>query len=119
MSATKRPISVTVLAILYVAIGTAGFLLHFPHLVEQHAFQQEDLWIEMTEAVAILSGAFLLRGKDWARWLALAWMAFHVVLSIHDYSKFAIHCLFFAVIAWYLLRREAGRYFRSAQEDAR
>jgi hypothetical protein len=117
MTAITRPVSVTVLALLYIAIGMIGFAYHFPHFHGERAFQQEDLWIELTEAVAILSGAFLLRGKNWARWLALAWMAFHVMLSIHEYPKFAIHCLFCAVIAWYFFRPGAARYFRGAPSE--
>jgi hypothetical protein len=74
--------------------------------------------VELTELTAILCGAFLLRGQNWARWLALAWIAFHVVLSMfHPFRELAIHGLFFVVIAWILFRSESGRYFRGVQVD--
>ena len=117
MNAVTRPRSITVLALLYIAIGTVGFVYHFPHFYGERTYQQEDIWIELTEATAIISGAFLLRGKNWARWLALAWMAFHIMLSIHEYPKLAIHCLFGAVIAVCLFSPSAARYFRRARSE--
>ena len=41
--------------------------------------QPEGVWVGLTELLAILSGVFMLRGQNWARWLALAWIAFHVI----------------------------------------
>jgi hypothetical protein len=107
-STLNRPLSVTVIALLYLAVGTVGFIAHFPF----GAFHREDIWIELVEVAAVVAGMFLLRGQEWARWLTLAWMALHVILSVQEYPKLAVHCLFFAVIAWCLLRREATRYFR-------
>ncbi len=112
MNANKRPISVTILACVYLVVGAIGFAYHFRELM---SLQQDSVWAELTELLAIVSGAFMLRGHDWARWLALAWMVFHVVLSaFHSSREFAVHSLFCAVIAWILLRSPATQYFRSA-----
>ncbi len=55
----------------------------------------------------------MLRGHNWARWLAIAWMGFHVGLSaFHAFHELAIHSLFFAAITWLLFRPAAARYFR-------
>jgi hypothetical protein len=110
MNGNKRPISVTVLACVYLAVGAVGFAAHFRELLARHP---DAVAIEITELVAILCGAFLLRGHNWARWVALAWIAFHVVLSaFHAIPEFVIHALFCAAIAWVLFRPEAVRYFR-------
>ncbi|HTD54828.1 MAG TPA: hypothetical protein VK670_05570 [Silvibacterium sp.] len=109
MSSSKRPVSVLVLACLYLAVGVAGFVAHFGDLR-----QTDGVWIELTEFLAIVAGAFMLRAQNWARWLALAWMAFHVVLSFRAPPQLAIHALMLALIAWLLFRPEANRYFRSA-----
>ena len=112
----KRPVSVTIVAGVYLAVGVIGFAFHFRELL---AGQHDAVWIELTEFVAILCGAFLLRGHDWARWLALAWIAFHVVLSaFHAIPELAIHTVFCAVIAWILFRTETSRYFRGARMEA-
>ena len=112
MNRNKRPISVTILAGVYLVVGAVGFAYHFRGLL---SLQQDIVWAELTEFLAIVSGAFMLRGHNWARWLALAWIVFHVILSaFHSFRELAIHALFCAVIAWILFRSQATRYFRSA-----
>jgi hypothetical protein len=111
MNGNKRPISVTILAGVYLVVGAVGFAYHFRGLL---SLQQDSVWAELTEFLAIVCGAFMLRGHNWARWLALAWIVFHVVLSaFHSFRELAIHALFCAVIAWILFRPQAARYFRS------
>lgn len=119
MNPVKRPVSVTVLACLYLAVGTLGFVGHGLEFLRKPSFQYEIVWIELTEALAILCGAFLLKGQNWARWLAVAWMAFHVVLSAFNaIGEFLIHLVFCAIIAWLLFRPVARRYFSGPKIEA-
>lgn len=112
----KRPLSVTILAWVYLAVGTIGFVYHLPELHANNALQFDGVWIELVRLLAVLAGVFMLRGHNWARWLALAWIAFHVIIgALHSFQQFAIHCLFCAVIAWLLFRSDATRYFRSGR----
>lgn len=90
---------VIVIAVLYIVVGVGGFVSHLPN-----HWQREDILIEATELVAIICGVFLLFGKNWARWLALAWMALHVVISFPVITQVAIHLCFLIVIAWVLFR---------------
>src|SRR5580704_13072675 len=114
MNASRRPVSILLLACLYIAVGAIGFSYHFPELL---SLQHDSVWIELTEFLAILSGAFMPRGQNWARWLALAWSAFHVILSAFGaFRELAVHFLIFAAIAWILFRPEARRYFRGEAE---
>ena len=109
----KRPLAVTVLAGIYLAVGVIGFVFHFRELLAGHP---DAVAIELTEFVAILCGIFLLRGANWARWLALAWIGFHIVLSaFHAIPEFAIHTVFGIAFAWILFRPESARYFRGAR----
>ncbi len=91
--------SVIVIAVLYIVVGSGGFFSHLP----SH-WQGEDFLIEATELLAIICGVFLLFGKKWARWLALAWMALHVVISFPVVTQVGIHLSFLIVIAWVLFR---------------
>ena len=110
MNTPRRPVSVTILACVYLVVGAVGFAYHFHELL---SLQQDGIWAELTELLAIVSGIFMLRGHDWARWLALAWIVFHVVLSaFHSYRELAVHGLLCATIAWTLFRSQATRYFR-------
>ena len=112
MNPNKRPLSIAILAGVYILVGATGFLYHFRQAIP---LNRDGALIEFTELVAFIAGVFLLRGHNWARWLALAWMGFHVVLrAFVPLFPFLMHCLFFAVIAWLLLRPPARRYFRGA-----
>ena len=111
----KRPLPITILGCVYIGVGAIGFAYH---LRESLAHPNDGVWIELTELVAVVSGTFLLRGHNWARWLALAWMAFHVVLSAFGgFRELGIHSLFCATIAWFLFLRDTARYFRGARID--
>jgi hypothetical protein len=112
----RRPLSITILACVYLAVGAIGFAAHFRELLAGH---QDAVAMEITELLAILCGVFLLRGDNWARWLALAWIAFHVVLSaFHAIPELVIHAVLCAVIAWILFRPAAARYFRGTRMES-
>jgi hypothetical protein len=114
MNASQRPISVTIIACLYLAVGAIAFVYHFRELL---SLQRDSFSVELTEFLAVVCGAFMLRGHNWARWLALAWIVFHVILSIvtSDHGL-VVHGLLCAVIAWILFRPEASRYFRGREQ---
>jgi hypothetical protein len=110
MSLPKRPVLIMAVACLYIAVGAIGFVRHFDTLRPP---TQEGIEIEVTEIVGLVAGIFLLRGHNWARWLAIAWIAFHVGLSaFHAWPEFMTHLAFFLAIAWILFRSEASAYFR-------
>ena len=107
----KRPLSVLIVACVYLLVGIGGFVAHFDSLLARNAFS-EGASIEATELAAVIAGMFLLRAQNWARWLALVWIVFHVVLSFGKLAELAIHCVFCAGIAWALFRPSANQYFR-------
>jgi hypothetical protein len=108
----KRPFSIVVVACVYLAVGVVGFAYHFPELWARHP---DAVGIEVTELAALVCGVFLLRRQNWARWLALAWMAFHVALSaFHPLGELAVHVAFLVMFGWVLLGREANRWFSRA-----
>ena len=102
----RIPLSVIVIACLYLIVGIGGVVAHFKDLRAP-----DGIWIEIIECLAIVCGAFLLRARNWARWLAVAWMAFHVALSFGSLPKLAIHSLFLVLIACALFHPGAGRFF--------
>jgi hypothetical protein len=121
VNSSPRPLSVAILAWVYIGVGTVGFFAHMPRSLAWNMFRFDVVWIELLELSAVISGIFLLRGNNLARWFVLAWMAFHVILSGLEASHgfkirgFAVHSLFCAVIAWILFRPAAARYFRSTR----
>jgi hypothetical protein len=117
VTAIKRPLSVTIVAWLYIVVGTGGFVSHGAE-IPGSGLHVDTIEAELVELFAIVCGVFMLRGHNWARWLASAWMGFHVILSIfRNWREFAVHAVFFTVIAWYLFRSEAANYFRGERID--
>lgn len=108
----KRPISVTILGYLLIAVGAIGIAYHFGEFNASRP--GEYVWVLIVRLIAIVCGVFVLRGKDWARWLSIAWIAFHVILSFfHSIGQVAVHALFLAVFAVLLFRATANQFFRA------
>lgn len=110
-----RPWRITFIAWLFVIAGLADIGFNLRGLTQQ-PFHYDSLWPIGLGIVAIVCGFLLLRGKNWSRWLAVAWLAFHVVVaSLGSMGKFAVHGLLLAVIAYFLFNQEAAAFFRPAQ----
>lgn len=107
----KRPLYVTIIAWLYILTGVAWFAYRSPEI---KGFDEDLVWSGLTCLAAIVCGIYMLRSQNWARWLALAWMAFHVILSLfHALPQLALHAVFLAILAFFLFRPAATRYFRA------
>ena len=109
----KRPLSVIVVSILIAAAGALGFAYHLPELNIRHPFQNDVAWVELIRVVAIVCGVYMLLARNWARFLALGWIGFHVVVSaFHSWQQLVFHAMLFAVFAYVLYRPSATAYFR-------
>jgi hypothetical protein len=109
----RRPLSVSVLSLLLIAAGTVGLLYHFQELNPQHPFENSAVWLELVRLLAIVAGVFMLRGQNWARWLAIAWIAFHAMVgAFHSFGQFAFHAVLCMVFTYILQRPLAAEYFR-------
>jgi nicotinamide riboside transporter PnuC len=104
----KRPLSVTIIAWIYIAVGAVSFVYGFP----LHGVHSDDLLAE------IVAGIWMLRGENWARWLAIAWIVFHIGLSaFHGLREMAVHTAFGIAIAIVLFRPNAASYFSLKAES--
>lgn len=111
----KRPIAITSLSWLYIAVGVLGTAGHYGNFWTHKPTVSEFAWITTLGAAAIIAGAFMLRGHNWARWLALAWMAAHVVISVfHPLQELIVHCALLVLFSYLLFRREARMYFSAS-----
>lgn len=109
----KRPLSVTVVGWLYIATGAMALVFHLTEWKPQHPFQYDIILMALVNLIAVVSGVYILRGTNWARWLALAWIAFHVALSVfHPWSELVMHSLLCLAVGYFLFRQPAAQYFR-------
>lgn len=112
MSALKRPYEVTVAGWLFVVIGILNTAWH----LWKGTFDRWMLAILFLTVSAIVAGVFLLRGARWARWLALAWLAFHVAVSaLTSLWDGLPHAVLLLVFGYVLLGPPTAQYFRQPQ----
>ena len=112
----RPPIAVILVIAVYLLVGVMGFVYHFRELTAGH---QDAIAIELTELTAVIAGVGLLMRKNWARWLALVWVVFHVVLSLfHPLRELMIHVALCLVIAWLLFRPGTATWFRERQAES-
>jgi hypothetical protein len=115
---SKRPLSITIIGWLFIATGIVGIAYHATELKADRPFPYDVIWVCLVRLLAILCGAFVLRGSNWARWMLLVWIAYHVILSaFHSLSELIIHGLLFAVVIYFLFRPQASAYFRAARNE--
>jgi hypothetical protein len=107
----KPPVSIMVVSWLLIVGGAFGIASHVKEFHLQH-LQNDMLWIVLTNVTAIVCGLFMLRGSNWARWIAMVWLAFHVIISSDSGAKLAVHGLLFAVFGYLLFRAPASEFFR-------
>jgi len=109
----QRPISITLIGGLFIAAGAVGLAYH---AAEFRTLRPLEYTLAcFVRLLAIVGGAFLLRGHNWARWVLLAWLAYHVVLSVlHTPVELIMHGVLLAVIAYFLFRPKAAAYFKPA-----
>ena len=102
----RPPLAVLIIGCLYILMGAVGFVYHFRDLATEP-------WIEAVRLLAIVAGVFLLRGHNWARWLTIAWMAFHVWVGwLNSWQQAAMHAVFLVVITGLLVWGPGARTFQ-------
>ncbi|HZV60138.1 MAG TPA: hypothetical protein VFF42_07335 [Candidatus Eremiobacteraceae bacterium] len=110
----KRPIPVTILGYLFIVAGLVGLAYHLSE-------RPLDRWvalISLIRIIAVVGGVFLLKGHNWARWLMLGWLAFHVgVSAFHSLSDCIAHAVLLLAVAYFLLTPPDSKYFQASSSE--
>ena len=102
-----------IIAWVFIVVGGGALLYHVREVRFSPAVNYDAVWVCLLRLLALLGGVFLLRGRNWARWLLALWMAFHVGLSVlHSTRELMMHLLLFGLIGYFLFRPVANAYFR-------
>jgi hypothetical protein len=123
---TPRPISITIISWLFIAGGIISIgadLLPFVgvNISTGPSDFQSLTFLELTmtlsvRLLALVCGVFMLYGFNWARWLLVAWMGFHIVVSIMNSPvQLIMHTTLFSIILFSLFRPKASIYFNSVK----
>jgi hypothetical protein len=113
--ARARPWSVIVVGVIFLALGVLDITRGLAPLIASAPhwhMATDDAEVLLIGVAAIVGGVYVIRGRNWARWLLAVWMAFHVAISIGQPTKLVAHLAIFGFIAFLLFRPRASGYFR-------
>jgi hypothetical protein len=109
-----RPWSLIAVAVIFLALGVLdiarGLAPLFASAPRWH-MAADDVEVLAVGIAAIVGGVYLLKGRNWARWLLAVWMAFHVAISIGQPKQLVAHLAIFGFIAFLLFRPGASASF--------
>lgn len=116
--AVRTPIpSVLAVGLLFLALGVLDVWRGVAPLLGSArplALAGDDVLVLAIGVAALIGGAAVLRGRNWARWLLAGWMALHLVISAGRPAALAGHLLIFGGVAFLLFRRPASAHFRAS-----
>jgi hypothetical protein len=106
-----RPLPVTLVSYLFILAGAMGIIYHATELSEIQS-RPEVIWVLLVRLFAIVGGVYALKGANWARWLLVLWITYHVVISFyHTTTEMATHLVFMILILLALFHKNANQYF--------
>jgi len=125
---SKRPLSITAIGCAFICVGCVSLVAGVSRFIGDLAHPgprgpgAHDLldlaFVTGSALLAAGAGAFVLRGRTWARWLCAAWLGFHVILSIaHPINELAVHSLLFVGISYLIFRPQVSAYFRGTRAE--
>jgi hypothetical protein len=109
----KRPIAVILVSVLFVLTGCMGIAYHAKEFFDPTYTPIQLVLVLFVRVLAVLCGVFLFYGFNWARWLAIVWLLYHVVLSaFHSTSELVMHIVFLALVSVLLFIPVSNRFFQ-------
>ena len=107
----NRPLSIILISGLFIAAGVIGIIYHASELKDL-ATPDVSL-VFFVRMLAIIGGIFTLRGANWARWLLVVWIVYHVILSFfHSTEEVIMHFILAIVVVVSLFHPKANFYFK-------
>ncbi|HLO59530.1 MAG TPA: hypothetical protein VK179_12360 [Bacteroidales bacterium] len=109
----KPPVPVLLVAVLFIFAGIMGVVYHWRDFNDPQMGLNESLLAVAIRVLAVICGILLLLRFNWSRWLAVAWLLYHVILSaFHSTSELLVHIAFLIAVSLLLFLPSSGAYFR-------
>ena len=103
-----RPRSITIISWLFIIFGSIALLSGVLPIRDL----MSHWYVHLSRILMIVAGVFMLKGQNWARWLLVLWIAFHIVISaLHSILFLLMHVAIFSVILYFVFRRQSSTYF--------
>lgn len=108
-----RPLPVIIVSILFIVAGAVGFIYHFKEFFEPDVKLLEVLFIQFVRLTAIACGILLFMSVNWARWLAVIWLLYHVIIgAYHSTSQMITHIVVLLIVVVLLYLPKSTAFFR-------
>lgn len=116
----SRPISVTIVAWFVIALNLLSGIIILAAFLKSPNPDYQFAFGCLGSVVAIVCGFFMLKGKNWSRWLYIAWCAAGLAFALATVEPLmlvpgAVKTL---IIAFFLFRSSANAYFRGPTTTA-
>ena len=106
----RRPLSITIISWIFIVFGSIALLSGVVPLADL----KSHWYVHLSRILQIVAGVFMLYGRNWARCLLVAWVAFHIVVgAMHGIVTLLMHVVIFSVILFFLFRPPASSYLSS------
>jgi len=120
----RRPPSITIIGWLFIVVGIAGLVWGLLPTLEAAAAGRpiefrvaEEGIASLSRILAVVGGVGLFFRFNWARWLLVVWMVFHVwVAAVHSLSELVMHVVVFTTVIVFLFRPQVAGYFLTPKE---
>lgn len=113
----KRPVPVIIVAILFILAGCVGLAYHVKELSEQNQNLYETIWILLLRMLAVACGVLLLCRINFGRWLTIAWLVYHCIISaFNSTSEMIAHIAFLVLVSVLLFLPVSSAYFHNKKK---
>jgi Trk-type K+ transport system membrane component len=110
----KVPITILIVSILLIIVGGAGFISHLRDFINTQEKLYVTILVQLLRILAIISGVLLLQGINSGRWLAVAWVFSHILISaFNSASEVIAHIVIFIILSVLLFLPMSSKYFQS------
>ena len=115
----QRPRSITIISWIFIIFGSIALLIGVLPIgditfAQRLADLKSHWYVHLSRFLQIIIGVFMIYGHDWARWLLVAWIAFHVVVgALHGWLQLLTHVVIFSVILLFVFQLPSSEFFRA------
>jgi len=112
------PLPILVVSILFILAGSIGFTYHLKEFYQPDVNVSQLIWVLLLRILAIVCGSLLLLRMSWARWLAIAWLAYHVYIgAINSTSEMIAHIVLLVIVTVLLFLPVSTAFFQKKNKQ--
>jgi hypothetical protein len=113
MKILNRPLAIVIVSALFILTGILGIATHTNDFNNPDIKLVELLWTLLVRILAIVCGVLLLYKIKWARWLAIVWLVYHIVIGAFNSTKEVIsHTVILVIVCVLLFLPTSVDYFK-------